>query len=334
MNDSDKEIRSNFTSTNEVTSTTASILPYALNDKIASEVSSTTTNAARERQKVSDSSLHVDNNDYQSMKHAIDTQSFSEKMNVYMDYQANEMAAHTIKLNSLKDKLNTFDVLHHEIDRMVSRQNMVEQSLQVIRDAILGSQSINNKLDRLELLIRQTNVRIDDFVAKQWKWPTASPASDETKRKINIDDEPMTDNNEQCEMKMDQLVAFVHNFAELNRLENSDILNRLGTMQSQLIQFFDIKSAIAINRLNHTACGNETKENDSRSPDDFIPNLILLNDTKTENVTNATVDDLFETTTVPTLPITINDERNMSNSSLRVARKRKRTARGVGLRCY
>lgn len=233
VNDSDKEIHRNFTSTNEVASTSAPILPYTLSEKIPSNASNsssstttipTTTTAAttRERQKVSDLSLH-DNNDYQSMKRAIDT--FNEKIDVYMDYQANEMATHTSKLNSLKDKLNTLDVLHHEIDRMVSRQNMVEQSLQVIRDAILGSQSINNKLDRLELLMRQTNVRIDDFMAKQWKW-TTTPTNDDTKRKSDIDDDPIAGNSEQCELKIEQLIAFLHSFAELNRLENSGEINR------------------------------------------------------------------------------------------------------------
>lgn len=221
VNDSDKESHSNFSWTNEVTSTSAPILPHAFDDKIASTASSNrTATTTRERQKVSDLSLHDNtNNDYQSMKRAIDT--FNEKMDVYMDYHTNEMATHTNKLNSLKDKLNTLDVLHHEIDRMVNRQNMVEQSLQVIRDAILGSQSINNKLDRLELLMRQTNVRIDDFMAKQWKWTTA-PTNDDTKRKADIhDDDPMPGNSEQCEMKIEQLIAFLHSFAELNRLENS-----------------------------------------------------------------------------------------------------------------
>lgn len=235
VNDSDKEIHSNFTSTNEVTSTSTPILPHTLSDKIASKDSSSTTatttatTTARERQKMSDLSLHDNNNDYQSMKRAIDT--LNEKLDVYMGYQTNEMASHTNKLNSLKDKLNTLDVLHHEIDRMVSRQNMVEQSLQVIRDAILGSQSINNKLDRLELLMRQTNVRIDDFMAKQWKWTTtASPSSssssnNEIKRKPDTDDDLMSGNGEQCEMKIEQLIAFLHSFAELNRLENSGEIN-------------------------------------------------------------------------------------------------------------
>lgn len=321
VSDSDKEIRSNFTSSNEVASTTAPILPYnVLNDKTASTLrsssSSSTGSTMRERQTVSDSSLH-DNNDYQSMKRAIDT--FNAKIDVYMDYQTNEMAAHTIKLNSLRDKLNTLDVLHHEFDRMLSRQNVAEQSLQVIRDAILGSQSINNKLDRFEHFMHQTMVRIDDFVAKQWKW-TTSAFSDQMKRKI--DTEPMPDHGEQCEMKVEQLVAFVHSFAELNRIENADILNRLGNMQSQLIQFFDFKSANAMNHWNRSVNVNETNTNDFRSEDS-----ILLNDTNTANVTvpkNTVVNELFDTATVATTtPFIQKEEQNLISHS---PRKRKRTA--------
>lgn len=245
VNDNDKAIQSNFIPTNEVASMSAPTLPpHALSDKTTSKASDNSTptptvDAAttRERQKVSDLSLHNDN-DYQSMKRAIDT--FNAKMDVYMDYQANEMAAHTIKLNSMKDKLNTLDVLHHEIDRLASRQNMVEQSLQVIRDAILGSQSINNKLDRLELLMRQTNVRIDDFMAKQWKW-TTTPANDDTKRKPNVEEDPMPGNSEQCEMKIEQLIAFLNSFAELNRLENSGEIHITLYKSSSLITLINTK---------------------------------------------------------------------------------------------
>lgn len=228
VNDNNKEIHSDFASTNEIAAMSAPTLPHALSDKMISKSSNNSTPTiagtatTRETDKVLDSSLHTDN-DYQSMKRAIDT--FNEKMDVYMDYQANEMAAHTIRLNGIKFKLNALDVLHHEIDRLASRQTAVEQSLQVIRDAILGSQSINNKLDRLELLMRQTNVRIDDFMAKQWKYTTTTttaPANDDAKRKSDVDE---LSNGEQCEMKIEQLTAFLHSFAELNRLENSGELS-------------------------------------------------------------------------------------------------------------
>lgn len=321
---SDSDIsRSNFTLSNEVTSTNAPIPAHTSNDKTAS-ILSTSTSSTRETQTVSDSSLH-DNNDYQSMKRAID--SVNAKIDVYMDYQANEMAAHTIKLNSLRDKLNTLDVLQHDIDRMVGRQNVVEQSLQMIRDAMHGTQSINNKLDRLELFMHQIMVRIDDFLTKQWKW-TTSAFSDEIKRRI--DPEPLPNHSEsQCEMKIEQLVAFVHSFAELNRLENADILNRLGNMQSQLIQFFDIKSANAINHWNHTT----NVSNEFYNADEFLPNL--LNDTITSNFTlqNATIDSaLFDVATQATAiatPLIHQDEQKMSNFSSYSSRKRKRTANMV-----
>lgn len=111
-------------------------------------------------------------------------------------------------------------------------------------------------------------------------------------------------------------------------------------MQSQLIQFFDIKSAIARNHLNHSINANQTNGNDIRNTDDFILNSNRFNDTKAgnlmiqnNNATNATVDELIETVTVPTTTIAINDEQNMSNSTLHVARKRKRTANTVLYSC-
>lgn len=107
-------------------------------------------------------------------------------------------------------------------------------------------------------------------------------------------------------------------------------------MQSQLIQFFDIKSASAVNRLNHTVNANQTNNNDISGTDDFLLNANLVNDTKAgnssiqiNNSTNATVVELIETESIPTTKLTKNDEQNTSNSTLRVARKRKRTTNSV-----
>lgn len=119
-------------------------------------------------------------------------------------------------------------------------------------------------------------------------------------------------------------------------------MNRLDTMQSQLIQFFDAKRSTAANRLNHTANAEQTNDNDFRIADELTLNSTLSNDTKAanltiqnDNATNATVDGVIEMSNAPTTPITINDVQNMPNSGLRVARKRKRTANTVYLKfCY
>lgn len=116
-----------------------------------------------------------------------------------------------------------------------------------------------------------------------------------------------------------------------------DILNRLDTMQSQVIQFFDIKSASAINRLNHIVNATRANVNETNgSIDDFIPISIVFNDAKIENLigqnnnaTNATVDQLIETGTISTTALTANDEQNASNFTVRATRKRKRTTNTV-----
>lgn len=104
-------------------------------------------------------------------------------------------------------------------------------------------------------------------------------------------------------------------------------------MQSQLIQFFDIKSTIAVNRLNHTVNANRTTGYDFRSTDEFTLNSTRLNDTETENLViqnnNATVDGIIETGTASTTPITIDEEQRMPNSGRHATRKRKRTANTV-----
>lgn len=299
---------------NEAT-TTMTQLPIAFNEMA-------TKKPINERVKQQVTTASADN-DYQSMKRAFDT--FNEKMDMYMAFYGNEMSFLTTKLNTLKDKLNTLETLHHEIDQIVSHQNVAEQKLHVIQDAIFGSQSINSKLDRLEVLMQQTHVRIDNLMERQRK---LTQSGDETKRK-KADDDQSSNGDEQCELKIEQLVAFVHSFAELNRLENTDILNRLGNMQSQLIQFFDVKGTIPTNQLIEKAA-NETDENEFQTIESTLQNSNQLSDTQTANATiqtNSTHISMGESMKMPSTPLNSRiDTQNPSTRSSQFSRKRKRTA--------
>lgn len=266
-------------------------------------------------------------NDYQSMKRAFDT--FNEKMDLYMNFYGSEMSFLTTKLNNVKDKLNTLDMLQHEIDQIMNRQNTAEQKLQVIQEAIFGSQSINNKLDRLELSMQRMHVRIDELTEKQKKF---NPQYEQTKPKKQPDD-PLAESGEQFknfESKIEQLVGFVHNFAELNRLESTDILNRLGNMQSQLIQFFDVKELIPTNQRNV----NNTIEQYAITANENPQYSLHLNDTSV--IKDATETNSMNMTSAPmesiemqSTPFTQNEDMKLSVAKQKPQRKRKRTANMV-----
>lgn len=280
----------------------------------------------RVKQKTVSSSSPNDDNDYRSMKRAFDT--FNGKMDMYMEFYGNEMSFLTTKLNTLKDKLNILEILHHEIDQIVSRQNMAEQKLQAIQEAMFGSQSINSKLDRLELLMLQTLFRLDDLTEKQRK---LTLSSDELKRK-NENNDQLSNNDEQCESKIEQLVTFVHSFAELNRLESTDILNRLGNMQSQLIQFFDVKGTekIATNKLSEKSVNN-SETYDIEISESRMPYFNQSSEDDSINVTateiNSTYLSINESTTIPSTIFNATDNTKIPipiTAALSYQRRRKR----------
>lgn len=260
-------------------------------------------------------------NDYQSMKRAFDT--FNDKMDLYMNFYSNEMSFLTTKLNNVKDKLNTLDTLHHEIDQVTNRQNTAEQKLNEIQEAISGSQSINSKLDQLELSMQQLHVRIDELMEKQRQ---STAPSMQTKQYKPADD-PLADSDD-CESKIEQLVGFVHSFAELNRLESTDILNRLGNMQSQLIQFFDVKGLIPTNQRNTTS----TMEQDFQMAN--TEHSISLNDTNTiqdATETNSThmTTILTESNEMPSTLLNQSDDTKLSISNQKSMRQYKRMTNRV-----
>lgn len=304
----------NISLENEALSTTTR-LPFTFNEMATKPIIEHV-----EQKTMTYSSLDF-NTDYQSMKRAFDI--FNGKMDVYMAFNSNEMSFLTNRLNTLKDKLNLLETLHHEVDQIVSRQNMAEQKLQTIQDALLGSQSMNNKLDRLELLMLQTLFRIDDLAEKQRK---LTPSSDEMRRKNVNDNEQLSSDNEQCESKIEQLVAFVYNFAELNRLENTDILNRLGNMQSQLIQFFDVKGTKTTNQIVEKSVNNTIE--DAIEASESMVNLSNQLMVETMPIIPFNSTQIFSEESMPSISIATNDTKIDTPLSL-PRRKRKRTINTV-----
>lgn len=190
-------------------------------------------------EKTTVSPVGSDNNDneYRSMKRAFDI--FNEKMEFYMSFYTNELTLLTKVLSEYKEKLQTVENIHDKVDQMIERQHEFELKLNSMPEAIAASQSIH-KLDHIDHSLQYLRERIDDLTSNdkqrcsgdQTKWADQSQASNANNGEQQL-------NN--CEYKIDHLISFVHNFAELDRLESSDVLNRLGNMQSQLIQFFDVK---------------------------------------------------------------------------------------------
>lgn len=318
VNNNDEKMPHNFDLT-EVISTITS-LPMARHGMSAKPINESV------KQKVTDS---PPDNNFDSMKRAFDT--FNEKMDSYTAYSTNEMSFFTAKLNTMNDKLNSVEILHHEFDEVISHLNAVEQKLYMIQGAIFGSQSMNSKLDRLEISMQQMHIRMDELMERQRK---LAPRSDQTKRnKHNADTMPSRDELLlNCESQIEQLVAFIHSFAELNRLESTDILNRLGNMQSQLIQFFDVKGLIT-NQVNQRAI-NDTKESSTISTVESITRKSSqLIDAK---VSNDAIDTDFSDAFVqmpsikmPTSSSNRSINKKVSFSNTKSHRKRKRTANTV-----
>lgn len=179
------------------------------------------------------------NNEYRSMKRAFDI--FNEKMEFYMSFYTNELTLLTTVLSEYKEKIQTVENIHDKVNQIIERQNGFELKLSSMPEKIAGSQSFVHKLDHIEHSLQYLRERIDDLKSndKQRRFDEQTKWADQSQTSNANNGEQQLNN---CEYKIDHLISFVHNFAELDRLESSDVLNRLGNMQSQLIQFFDVKA--------------------------------------------------------------------------------------------
>lgn len=190
-------------------------------------------------EKTTVSTVESDYNEYRSMKRAFDI--FNEKMEFYMSFYTNELTLLTKVLSEYKEKIQTIENINDKVDQMIEHQNGFELKLNSMRETIAAGQSIANKLDHIEHSLQYLRERIDDLTAndKQRRFDDQTKLADQSQASNANNGEQQLNN---CEYKIDHLISFVHNFAELDRLESGDVLNRLGSLQSQLIQFFDVKA--------------------------------------------------------------------------------------------
>lgn len=201
------------------------------------------------------------NNEYDQIKYVIKhaADGLSQKMEFHNSIYLNEMLLLTNTIGSfssglrdLKGKMQTLEILHHQIDELTDYKNNIEQKLNRMNAGDIDNHAINNKLLSLENTVNHLHSDIDNLLERD-RHPNSLPNSkqNDNKKVPNTNNlqqtETSAEQNINCESKIDHLITFVHNFAEINRLESSDILNRLSNMQTQLIHFFDVDKASLIN---------------------------------------------------------------------------------------
>lgn len=204
-------------------------------------------------------------------------------------------------VRELNARMQTLEMLSHQIDELTDYKNNVDSKLFRLSENTEAEQMLNVRLNDLQQKIDYVRARMDHFNEKMFQQPNGS-------NKVNTavadgDMETTLANGEQnaanCESKIDQVISFVHNFAEINRLESTDILNRLGNMQTQLIHFFD---ADKVNVKAHIhPIPREKVYRNKTSP--------------TNEHTNATIDALQSNVT-STTDLLINDVQKFANEEL------------------
>lgn len=212
----------------------------------------------------------------------------NEKMESYM-----AMSEITNMLSNFKGKLHTLDVLSHKVNELLDHRNVVNQKLHLIQESLNIIQLNSNHINRLENNVEYILRRVDDAIPQR----QSSYNQHSSLKKSDDNESGAVNSGEQivnCESKIDHLISFVHSFAEINRVESGDILNRLGNMQTQLIQFFDAKGATA-KKSSQATIAVETKtpvsstQNDSKEKEekeDKEENAFIQHATWQNNVSN------------------------------------------------
>lgn len=149
-------------------------------------------------------------------------------------------------LHELNARMQTLDMLSHQIDELTDYKNNVDIKLFRMNDNTETNQMLNVRLNDLQQNVDHLRTQMDHIIERNvqaTKRMDNKMSSPSTRDAEIVDAEATFASGEQnaanCESKIDQVISFVHNFAEINRLESSDILNRLSNMQTQLIHFFD-----------------------------------------------------------------------------------------------
>lgn len=189
-------------------------------------------------------------------------------------------------VRGLNARMQTLEMLSHQIDELTDYKNTVDTKLFRLSENTEAEQMLNVRLNDLQQKIDYVRSRMDRFNEKMFQQPNGSNKANAAV----VDSEMETtlasgeQNAANCESKIDQVISFVHNFAEINRLESTDILNRLGNMQTQLIHFFDADKVNAKSH-NHPNSREKIYRNKTDSSDEHTN---ATTDVLQSNVTSST----------------------------------------------
>lgn len=149
-------------------------------------------------------------------------------------------------LRELNARMQTLEFLSHQIDELTDYKNTVDTKLYRFSEHTEAIQMLNVRMTELQQNIDYVRTQMDQVIERTLRQPKSAHkvASSSSMSAAGVSDAESTlasgeQNAANCESKIDQVISFVHNFAEINRLESSDILNRLSNIQTQLILFFD-----------------------------------------------------------------------------------------------
>lgn len=161
-------------------------------------------------------------------------------------------------LRELNARMQTLETLSHQIDELTDYKNNVDSKLFRLSENAEANQMLNGRLNDLQHTVYNVRTQVDHIMEKSVQQPKR--ANKKAPSMGGGDAETRHANGEQnaanCESKIDQVISFVHNFAEISRLESSDILHRLSNMQTQLIHFFD---ADKVNAKSHVHFNSREK---------------------------------------------------------------------------
>lgn len=193
-----------------------------------------------------DNRLSPDEYDYRILKQSMDK--LNEQMNRFNEFYINQMNE---KIAALLSDLNSLATTLHSLQE---KAHVLESSFQQFDALAHRMNGIDQTLDQPKI-IQGKNVSIDNtsFDTKNLEQMNRRYNNTNAISEDEHDEEKtFIDSNPTCETKIDHVISFISSFAEINRLESSDILSRLTSIQSQLISFFDreqvtIKSSIKSN---------------------------------------------------------------------------------------
>lgn len=149
-------------------------------------------------------------------------------------------------MRELNARMQTLEVLMHQIDELTDYKNNLDSKLFRLNENAETNHAMMARLNELQRNVdyvrkQVDRLRLDQQTKRSNKIMPSMPPDTTDSTPVHSDGTDVAN----CEAKIDQVISFVHNFAEISRLESGDILNRLNNMQAQLIHFFDADKVAA-----------------------------------------------------------------------------------------